>query len=419
MKRFSKILTLLLAIVAIVSVFTVVALAEDETTLVPLQIKSSTGKFSDGTFTAHDPKTTGTTIFQDSLYKSLPKTGIWNIHTADNGNVYLQSEYAEGGSGAHDNLDMYFNYAKETTVDNYPYIAFDMDVMTENGTYGKYPLVSVEFISNSKRVALGSTYFNSMKLDTTPYNWQHLTYIIEYQGNGIFQYHFYINGEFSVSSGKIDATTKATAEELGGSYDKLGLYFFRFYPSIHSTAKENGKLGYDNFNFTLFPKNYVTTDAEGNTDFSKIATYYYNGEYELPYGLTEATVGEDVYDDANKAVSAAEKGDTVKLTMNAKETLVINKNILLDTNVYDEQGNTTGTFYTFDYVSYAGLVSAETSEGSGIYSFERSPDAVDVIWDPKCEGECDCFAEFGGHAMHSKVVLLLGEVPTYPNAAPS
>ncbi len=414
MKKFSKLLTVLLALVVIITAFTVVALASEEPELTAKEINSSTGKFSDGTFSSFTPGD----IFQNAIWNDANKTGVWNVHGADNGNVYLQSEYDVGGSGAHDNLDMYFNYNKSTNIDAYPYIAFDLDIMTENGTFGQYASIGATVSANSSasRIDMSSTYIYELGLDTTPYNWQHLTYLVEHVGGGIFNHHFFVNGKLTYTRPTdYSASSGLTA---AGDTSNLALYFFRMYPSIHNTTAGNGKIGYDNFRYTLFPAGYCD-DENGKADLSKIGNHYYSEDYEFPYGITEAKVGDNIYDDANEAIEAAAEGATVKLTMNGTKTLIIDKNILLDTNVYDESGNATGSFYTYEYKSSKGFVPTETAAGSGIYSFERSANAVDVIWDEKCAEDCDCFAEYGGHTLTAETVALVGNVPEYFGTLPT
>ena len=189
------------------------------------------------------------------------------------------------------------------------------------------------------------------------------------------------------------------------------------YPSIYDTASGNGKIGYDNFRFTAFPTSYCEKIGD-TTDFSKIVTYHYDGTYELPYGQTEAKVGSDIYDDANEAITAAEEGQTVTLTKNAAKTLVVDKSIYLDTNIYDENGAATGSFYTFEYTSYTAMAPIETEAGSGIFKFEKKANTVNVIWDEACDGDCDCLAEYGGHQLSAITSFSLGEIPVHPSLAP-
>ena len=415
MKKFSKILTLILSLAVILTAFTVIAFATDENTLAPKEIKSSTGAFIDGTFSAYTPDT----VFQNAVSGGNPKTGVWNVHSTEDGNVYLQSEYDVGGSGAHDNLDMYFGFDDKNNIVAYPYIVFDMDIMSENGTFGAYASISTTLIHKNlgnTRVDMNSVYLYDIGLDATPYKWQHLTYIVEHKGDAKFEFHFYVNGEHTLTK-PYDYSENKGVTAVGGDASKLALYFFRMYPSIHNTASGNGKIGYDNFRYTLFPAGYC--DTENGADLSKIATYYYNESYKLPYGLTEAKVGDSVYDDVQKAINEAAEGATVKLVMNATKTLVIDKNILIDTNVYSESGEATGSFYTYTYKSSKGFVPTETAVGSGIFSFEKSPNAVDIIWDEACGDNCDCFADYGGHKLTASTVAILGNTPEYFGSIPT
>ena len=53
------------------------------------------------------------------------------------------------------------------------------------------------------------------------------------------------------------------------------------------------------------------------------------------------------YDDANKAVAAAGATDTVNLVANIKDEIIIDKNVIIDANIYDANGAATGSLYTY------------------------------------------------------------------------
>ena len=356
-----------------------VVLADDEEgTLVPKEIKSTTTKFVDGTFSNQTPGT----VFQNALYNSKHKTGVWNVHSSEDGNVYLQSQYEEGNAGAVDNADFYFSTGSVVNYDNnladYPYVAFDFDVMTENGTYGNYPSLSFCVYKNGARlVELASTKFNQLKLDATPYRWQHVTYIVASKGNGYFHHYFFVNGVLTYDKPTDQSGTDAF-KALEGDFSNITLGYYRMYPE--DKLATDAHIGYDNFRFTLYPAGYCEV-KDGVTDFSNIVNHIYNDSYKLPYGRTEAKVGDKVYDDVTEAVEAAEAGQTVTLTVNAPAPLTIDKGIYLDTNIYGEDGNPTGTYYTYSYKTSSELVPVETKEGSGIYKFEHPDDIVALITD--------------------------------------
>ncbi len=414
MKKFSRILTVTLLLVAMVTAFAVVSLATDEeAVLEPKEVNSSTEKFVDGTFSGQTPGT----VFQNALYNDKPKTGVWNVHSTEDGNVYIESEYEEGGSGAHDNLDMYFSYNPTYNMADYPYAVFDFDIMTENGTYGDYANLSISISNSGSRIQeLSSTKLSAIGLDATPYKWQHVTYIVEHVGNGKFDHHFYINGEFSYKR-TTDYSAYDAFTALNGDYSKMTVGYYRMYPSIYSGAASNGKIGYDNFRFSLFPDGYCEVN-DGVTDFSKIATHYYDGTYELPYGLTVAKIGDAIYDDINEAIAAAGENDVITLVRNVDDVLLIDKNVTVDANIYEE-GVATGNLYTYSFESTKCFIATETEEESGIFNYRRSPDAVDILWDVKCEGECDCYAEFGGHRLTATTSKLLGQIPEFFGTVPT
>ena len=102
------------------------------------------------------------------------------------------------------------------------------------------------------------------------------------------------------------------------------------YPSI--SASSNGKIGYDNFKFTSYPKGF----CEGE-DLTRIATYYYKENYVFPYKYTVATITDaegvvNYFDDIEKAVNAASETDVIKLTYDITESVIVDKKITIDRN---------------------------------------------------------------------------------------
>ena len=406
--KLRKVLTVVLMLAVIVSAFAVMSFAaEGDTALDPKRVASST--VGNGDFTDAADK--------EIYYDKEGKLGRFVVRKSGDGNVYILSQYAPvTGTGTDkDNLDVYasnYNNNGGYGFKTHSFLAIDFDVMTENGTYGDYASLGPAIYSAGSRVfTLSGTKFAEMKLSTTPYEWQHVTCIIEYAGDGMFYQHYYVNGVHKVTS-EHDRSEESGYTGLNGDDSKLSLGYIRLYPS--SNASKDGHIGLDNLKFTYFPTDY----CKGDDDLTDIATYYYNDSYALPYKYTVATVTDAdkntvVYDDINKAIAAAGENDTVKLFESVTTPVTVDKSFYLDRNVYDENGNKTGNLYDFNFVSSKALVTLETEEGSGIFTFVRSATAIDVIWDEACEGECDCYAQFGGHGMTDTTIVSVGEVPTY------
>ena len=398
MKKFHKILFTILIMVAIVAASAVVALAATPTKPISVKPAASHVIGTSPTFNTLAPAT--------AVQDSESQIGRFVTVEAENGNIYVLNEYATATGTSADCWGFYPTYQRsDYDVTKYKYYAIDFDLMTTTGSYGGMK-IQTDIWKNKGTIS--DSYYGSPKsasdigYSTTPYEWQHVTYIIEHSGDGLFTQYYYINGELSYSANATSAKANNSAwTALNGDYTNVIVGQVRFF----SVTDTKSGVGFDNFHTTFFPENY---------DCEQIANYYYSEDYVFPYGRTEATIGDAIYDDLYKAINAAEEGDTVKLTLNATKPLLIDefigKNILIDTNVYNENNEPTGEFYTFNYESDKYLIPIETEEGSGIFRFARDPNAVDVIWDPVCEGDCDCY---GAHSLNYNEIMLLGSVPAY------
>lgn len=409
MKKFSKLLILMLLVVAAVTIFSVAALAADSSSqaLTPQTISSSKGYHAvakDGSFESFDVGA--------ALSNSASKHGKWYVAQADNGNKYAVSEYESGTGEAYENLDIMTTTSRGTyALQKYPAFAFDFDIMSNTGEYN-YASVRPDLYATAKNdriVQMGGVSINTIGLPKTVNEWNHVSMIVIYQGKGVFNHYFYVNGTLTVEYQTDWSKNSNWLTRVDENGDLVATNVLVNVVSIYPPRGAE-KIYYDNMTFTYFPEQYKVDD---------IASYFYNDKYVFPYTFTEAKIGDAVYDDVNKAVAAATEGQTVKLTQNADTKLLINNNIFIDTNVYDENNNPTGSFYTYEYETTKGFVPTETAAGSGIFSFAKSPNAIDVIWDPACEGECSCFAEYGGHNLTAESVFILGQVPSYSTNIPT
>ena len=392
MRKFYKILTLVLVLMAILTAVTVVALAEEPDQ--PYEVIY-------GNYATFD-------TYEDGVYLCYGRTAQAIVTSQENGNKYVLMKDVAENTVTNPQWDITFSNTQAGTkynVVDYPYFMVEFDIMTLSGSYSGHSYYSRFYTDTTPGSFVASTKFTEIGLSTTPYDWQHLTILVQYKDDGKFSQHAYINGEY-ISSVDVDLSTNASFKN---SENKVIVKSMKMYPSTGS------EVGVDNMRFTYFPAGYLGDNINliANVNFN-------NGDgYEFPYKFTVAKVGDTVYDNANEAIAAAPENGTVKLTYNANETLVIDKNILLDTNVYDADGNPTGEFYTYEYKTSKGLVPTETEEGSGIFSFARSANAIDIIWDEPCAEDCDCFSEYGGHIMTATTVALLGSTPEYVGIIPS
>ena len=189
MKKFSKILIMLLALVIAISVFAVIALADESETTVPVTV---------GGFDFEDK--TGGETFNDSA----AKLGKWTISEADNGNKYVIAEYADATGTNGDNWDItvptWWNYR----VDSYPTLAFDFDVRSSTGTFNWSATIRTDLYGGIYSTRISQMYSaklnaDGIKLKSIANEWQHVTYIVKYEGNGLFNYYFYVDGELTTT----------------------------------------------------------------------------------------------------------------------------------------------------------------------------------------------------------------------------
>lgn len=128
MKKFSKILTLLLALVVIVTAFTVITLAAEKPEA-PSFSGTNNASSIDFTFDSH-------TVGAIRAYGST-KRGVMFYDATVDGNKYFSAEYVYNDSESvrdGQTTDIYSTKDYSTySLDNYPVMSFDFDVMSELG----------------------------------------------------------------------------------------------------------------------------------------------------------------------------------------------------------------------------------------------------------------------------------------------
>ena len=402
MKKLSKLLVLILTLALLVTVFAVVALASDgdgdEPKLTPVTVTGDNFNFEE--------KETGFEISQTAA-----KNGIWYVAEADNGNKYAVAAYDKGTGSAGQNWDPTLHNTSKLGIDKYPIMALDFDVRSTTGDFHYGATIRADLYGGPGGHNARLSQTASRKLNNDGFKlsgkdeWKHVTYVIEHAGDGVFNFISYVNG-VKTSSISIDyKTTNFSAqydsnksivnyndlinEDGSMKYSNVRIFCFSIYPPTASTAEQ---IHFDNMSATYFPAGYTADDA-GN--------YTYNEDYEFPYDYTVAKIGDDVYDDVSEAVAAAEVGETVVLTENADELLVIDKAITVNANGY-----------TFDWESYNGYY-LESVDGT-LYTFAKAEQTVTVNWDPKCDGNCNCNAVAGGHSLNAQTTVVVGSVPAHP-----
>ena len=388
MKNFSKALILLLSFVLIVTVFTVVALADEDGRAAPVCVLEYNFEENEKGDIINDNNT---------------KRGKWTVYVSDNEkNKYLVGEYStdKGETGGNNNWDINLGttVAGGTSaygIQNYPTFAYDFDVMSTSGTYDyDYDAYIIPDIHGANSLdgrltRMDTIYLKNLGLTSEAYKWSHISIIVKYAGDGVFQRYIYINGVEKTNHTKtIDyKTTKFASQATANSslinwndvvdesgelkFDNIRVNYICTYPT-QDIANNEGKVAFDNIKYTYYPAGY---------DVADVVSYYYNTGYDLPYGKTVATVtdsnGEVVekYDNVANAIAAAGKDETVNLLEDTAATYVINKKVTVQTNGFtfnwtstDYLSDVNGTVYTFDLAEnlYDGLL-VNGKDGSKTY----------------------------------------------------
>ena len=336
MKNFSKILLLVLSLALIFTAFAVTALANEEENRAPACILELD-------FENFDYKAT---IADDEK-----KVGKWTVYEADNGNKYVVGEYStdKGEASGTNNWDISFsanwsmsNLGKEvidTTVygiQKYPIFACDFDVMSPTGSYlyGTYLRPDLYGGDTDGRITQGEVLrYQNMKLTAEPYVWSHVTVIVQYAGNGFFDYIIYVNGK-EVSNTRKDYSSLVLDSDKNLLYDNIRFGYVSNYPCMDSEndgTDAEKKTCIDNMKYTYYPTGYSVAD---------VVSYVYKSDYELPYGKTVATLTDSEtgavtnYDSVAEAILNAQENDLVTLLEDANGTYAITKKINVETSGY-------------------------------------------------------------------------------------
>ncbi len=442
MKKFSKILTLLLALVVIVTAFTVITLAAEKP-----EAKSFSGRNNNANV---DP--TFQTYQAGALhsYRTARAGLIFYDATAD-GNKYMSLEYVPGSSSTA--LSTWF-YSTQTAADfstysvaNYPVMSFDFDIMSKLGSLPTNAGANATYFTFWASAAghTGADFNNGFAFDKielanlglkdkAAYEWRHLTFVFEFVNKDIdgehcdFKISFYENGkkldyEMKIDfTGKPNANNRATWADYEAGTGTWLVSGFTLFCERFGGAGIEAHLGFDNFSFNYFPKG---EDGNCAYDTDEVGSYVYNDSYQLPATSapaaavrTDASGIEYFYATVKEAFVAAENGDTITLfaDADANDLVIVDKAVTVKTALVTsvDVGETlagtavsTKTF-KFEYVTKDGYLATAATVPTTLV-FAQSEDVYTVNWDPACEGECGC------EVAHNPVTttVALGQAPVY------
>lgn len=455
-----KLVFIILTFVLAVTVFTVAAIATPSTVSEPDSFtKIITGQWEKDTVT--EPYK-----FVGTGGTGVERFGYIYSGIADNGNkyaVYTPKDHTTNNSACY--IDFGLQTSTKSVPDtkntsgtksiykynpsDYPYIVYDFDIMTPTGTYGNaisavtFRLYSYKYTetvnsdtgevtkvtgkmtdtSQSPLQVSFSSFIN--ELDKTPYNWQHVTIVIEYAptlnpdgttADVNCNVNVYINGNHAATATNT-ANNAAKAYAIGVLPENIGFYSARMsgvrgssgtkvsttdpsYNANDVTTHFKDHIAIDNHSVSYYTKNYG--------DHAKIAAERFPSDYELPYKYTVATITDKegkvtYYDDFKKAFAAANTSNTLTLFENVTESYMIDKAFNLNKNGF-----------SFNLESRTGYI--PTLDGD-IYRYAKTDTPVRVIWD-SCEGECDCYYKDMGHPMTEESVYAPGYIPKFYGSLP-
>ena len=431
MKKFTKILILLLALIAIVSAFTVVTFAAEETER-PKPVTYSKKNNAAGTDFTFQNTTPGSV----STYNSA-KRGVYYNSASLNGNKYLNIEYTYAADTNSPSRDIHSTYNRtKTPLSTHPIMSFDFDIMSEigkfptdtnsNATYFNFQI----YKGGSGGSFLGRIDFANLGLSADPYEWIHLTYVFEYDDSdytdgdtsmpGKFKIHFYVNGEKIEYVQPVDLSNNATWKGYGTNLSNVLIENLRIYAERFGGSAISTYLGFDNLVFNYFP-----ADENGDCYYSldEIGNYVYkSGEYAMPETspeadavITDADGKFRYYATVEDAIEAAVDGETVTLLDGATKPFYINKNITVKTALTTGTVVVAGNTYDFNYATTDGYVTTADADTGTVLTFVKSDDHYVVNWDPECDGECTC-PDKAAHLLTHQTTVALGAAPYTPKS---
>jgi len=390
MKKFTKLLILLLSLVTIFTAFTVVALADGEAVLSTPRIKNigNSGPDWDGKLDG-TPFGAGTAngrygyIYAEAsdtqnlygVFMMSPKKS--NVSTSDNA-YYGEDLWLDTSTETRTIGTSSVTVYKYNPID-YPYFVYSFDTMTPTGNFGVVdadnpyaPMNDLQFRTGVGGNQKGDysliidtpTIFN--KLDSTPYKWQHVTVIAKYRADNVgddgltvaaeYDIELYVDGVRvpgevveGVEQKLLTNVTTDSAKSLaiGIIPEQLGYTFLRIsthsgstpisgyvatdpstWPDTDPSEWSTAKVALDNPQISYY---------QGDWSFDQIAkTNYEDNKASIPTGGKAVAAVQTpagvvtYYGSAADAVNAAADGDTVIILADIEEPLAIDKAITLD-----------------------------------------------------------------------------------------
>ena len=338
-------------------------------------------------------------------------------------------------------------------LSDYPYFVYDFDVMTPTGNFGgnsalsSFSVRSYAYYYTDNEYGYNKDYKAGAvrdtgdcaldipvdivfsKLDSTPYNWQHVTIVARaYSQDGkiCFEILVYVNGELA-NSKTTTAPSKFNGKLLEDishaqirqsatknlTYAKALVDFTGYVASDPSTWPDSDpsewyedKVAFDNPSFSYYQADW-DFDAIAAESWTRTKDSVPASSPKSVASLTKADGTILYFADINAAIAAAEAGEKITLLADIITTAKVDKAITVDAGMHYKRDGIDyllGT-HEFPYYSSNGMY-ATLDADTGLYNFTQYDDLYYIEWDPACEGECDCL---DGYA-HSYSYLATGIV---------
>ena len=450
MKLTKRIIFIILALTITVTALTVIAFAAEEQSSIDSHEKKLSASWE---------KDTVTESYQFIGSGGNLRFGYIYAMIADNKNKYVEftpRDYVSTNSACYIDLTLDTttaskadsqNTGKDKTIykynpSDYPYMVYDFDVMTPTGTFGgalqsfTFRLYTCQYKSSTSTartmvdtakspLQVSFSAFSGF-LDTTPYNWQHVTFVMKYaptlDENGKtadvnFIIDVYINGKHVTTTANSAATAQQSAA-IGFLPEDIGFYSTRMsgvkaylgtkvstddpgYVADDPTTHFIDHIAFDNNTISYYTGNYGTS--------AEIAAERFPANYELPYKYTVATITNQdgtvtYYDEFDEAFAEANSTNTLTVFENIDGTYMIDKAMTVNKNGF-----------VFNTESRTGYIPAINGD---VYTFTKTETPVKVVWDPACTGECSCYYKKIGHTLTEESVYAPGYIPKFYGREP-
>ena len=350
------------------------------------------------------------------------ENGKFKSSGTNDGNKYLKLYWDEAGTctkdpyvdfkalgypGAADYSEAEF----KNSVKSLEYVTLDMDFMSEtgvfpnvylqawtryiglDGTSAKLKTASTAgvFLYKSSdgnyRVQTSKTTSSStgVKIDSTPYGWNHVTFTIHFDDANIANstYTIKVNGTVIVNGARYFTSVPANSDYYLGNTSLIGLDMFRVATISNQSIASGANLCFDNVKVNIYTNGYTDQPDE-----------IYTSDYVFPPKQSVARVDDVYYETMSEAIAAIDSSSSeFEIFEDLTAALTVDSPIKVITNGYN-----------FSYTSTKNYIPDVENEGEAdealVFRNHRN-----VFWHVGADVLCEKYS--------------YGEIPSYPDAYPT